>query len=255
LAAIAIGTYGSRVPVPCLNDSLGTPGPSRATEEPPPPSRPSPRPISAASLWGIDWDALLPLRVTSDVVARRSSYEECLPFVRDHYAAIFQEDAASPFSTSRHTPAKERYYRLSGDFFEFVAADRTVGLLVCTPVDWSSYYVRSAAVLPEYSGRKLIQRFLPSLFEALARAGVERVEADTSPSNMATMHLLTRLRFNVTGTVLTERWGAHVHFTRFLDEASEHVFLRQFCSGVRYQERDRNEVALATRNPQERSSP
>ena len=75
------------------------------------------------------------------------------------------------------------------------------------------------------------------LFEQLKRAGVERVEADTSPANMATMHLLTRLRFNMTGTTLSERWGAHVHFTKFLDERSEGVFLEQFCSGVKYQVR------------------
>ena len=83
----------------------------------------------------------------------------------------------------------------------------------------------------------MIQRFFPEMFAVLRAAGVERVEADTSPSNMATLHLLSRLRFNPTGTVLTDRWGAHIKFTRYLDDAAEQVFLDQFCTGVRYQRR------------------
>ena len=38
-------------------------------------------------------------------------------------------------------------------------------------------------------------------------------------------HLLSRLRFNPSGTVLTDRWGALLKFTRFLDDAAEQVFL------------------------------
>jgi len=59
---------------------------------------------------------------------------------------------------------------------------------------------------------------LPVLFEILKSAGVERIEADTSPGNFASMTVMTRLRFNLTGTVLSERWGAMMHFTKFLDE-------------------------------------
>jgi hypothetical protein len=111
-------------------------------------------------------------------------------------------------------------------------------LLICTPLDWSSYYVRSAALLPEYQGRQAIQHFLSGvLFPELTRAGVERVELDTSPSNLAMMHIATRLRFNPTGTLLTERWGALVHFTRYLAADSEQVFLDKFCAGPRYQTR------------------
>ena len=195
---------------------------------------PSARPRFSEALWQIDWPALLPRPVTQDgVTVEWSSFERSLPFITANYGAIFEDDPGSPFVT-KVSDAKARYYREAGDFFEFVHRGRTVGLLVGTPVDWSTYYVRSAAALPEYQGRKIVQRFFPFLFEQLKAAGVERVEADTSPANMATLHLLTRLRFNVTGTVLSERWGAHVHFTKFLDEGSEGVFLNQFCAGVKY---------------------
>jgi hypothetical protein len=199
----------------------------------------SPAPLSQV-LWGFSWSEILPYRIGADgVVAVASSFDSALPFIHNHYAEIFHEDpTVSPFVT-KVDAARQRYYRAAGDFFEFVHEGRTVGLLIGTPIDWGSYYIRSAAALPSYQGKKVIQRFFPVLFEHLKRAGVERVEADTSPANMATMHLLTRLRFNMTGTVLSERWGAHVHFTKFLDEASEGVFLEQFCSGVKYQLRER----------------
>jgi hypothetical protein len=193
------------------------------------------------SLWDLRWEDLLPRPVTSDVYVKASSFEAAIPFIVANYAEIFEDDPASPFVSGKLNDAKAKYYRAAGDFFEFVHDGRTVALLIGTPVDWSTYYIRSAASLREYQGKKLIQRFFPEMFALLAAAGVERVEADTSPSNMATLHLLTRLRFNVTGTVLSERWGALVHFTRYLDPPAERTFLGQFCAGVKYQLHEREE--------------
>lgn len=207
----------------------------------PPPSTTGARDSLSRTLWGIEWSRHLPRRIGRDVVVTHSSYDAALPFIREHYAAIFEEPSDSPFHVVSAS-SKARYYRASGDFFEFREGESTVGLLVGTPVDWSSYYLRSAAVIPSHQGKKVVQRFFPILFGVLADAGVERVEADTSPANLATLHLLTRLRFNVSGMVLTERWGAHVHFTRFLDEAAEATFLGQFCSGVKYQLRGRGDA-------------
>jgi hypothetical protein len=70
---------------------------------------------------------------------------------------------------------------------------------------------------------------------------------------MATLHLLTRLRFNPTGTLLSDRFGATIHFTRFLDDASEDVFWRQFCTGVGYQRRERAARAANAEGPEGRS--
>jgi hypothetical protein len=214
--------------------------PSEAPEESAPSSERVPRESLSRRLYGIDWSSHLPMEVSDGVQACESSFEASLPFVREHYAAIFEEDGASPFSTSRVGTQKERYYRLAGDFFEFKEGPRTIGLFVGTPVDWSTYYIRSAAMLPECAGGRVASGFLGRLLEILRGFGIERVEADASPSNFATMSILTRLSFNVTGTVLTDRWGAHVRFTRFLDPESEQIFLNQFCSGVRYQLRGKS---------------
>jgi hypothetical protein len=190
-------------------------------------------------LWGIDWASQLPFDNAGFRVCS-SSYDHAKGFVAAHYATVFEEhDNPSPFATDL-TPAKARYYQLFGDFFEVYYADEIVGLLICTPTDWSSYYIRSAAMVPKYQGRRIIQTFYTSvLFPVLQAAGVERVEFDTSPANMAMMHIATRLRFNNTGTILSERWGAMIHFTKFLSPAKEDVFLQQFCAGVKYQLRQR----------------
>lgn len=182
----------------------------------------------------------MPLSVTRDGVSVVwSDFDRALPFILEHYAEIFEDDDQSAFRAADMRQTKERYYRTAGDFFEFQHGGKTVGLLVGTPIDWSSYYIRSAAVLPDYQGRHLIQRFFPKLFLELRNVGVSRVEADTSPANMATMQLLTRMRFNVAGTQLTDRWGALVHLVKYLDDQPENVFLDQFCSGVKYQKRER----------------
>jgi RimJ/RimL family protein N-acetyltransferase len=191
-------------------------------------------------LWQMDWDRLLPLELPSGgIVASYSSFERSKSFIEKYYASIFQEDDRSPFSTCKVNDAKARYYALTGDFVEFSHRDRVVGLFIGMPLDWSSYYIRSAAMLPEYQGTHAPQAFFRQMFPVLRAAGVERVELDVSPSNVAMMHIVTRLRFNVTGTVLSDRWGALVHFTKFLDDDSEAVFLRQFCAGVQYQLRER----------------
>ena len=196
------------------------------------------RPRLSEALWGIRWDALLPLDLGGGSSVRTSSLAAAMPFVREHYAHIFEDDGTSPFRNDVLTPMKARYYELCADFFEFVHDHKTVGLLVCDPLDWSTYYIRSAAILPEHQGRQLVQRFFTSLaFELLARTGVCRVDIDVSPSNVAMLHIATRLRFNPTGTVLTERWGALTRFTKFLSDDAHQVFLEQFCSGVKYQRR------------------
>jgi len=190
-------------------------------------------------LWGIEWGAALPFE-SGGFRVELSNYARAKKFVAANYATVFEEDAASsPFATDL-SAAKNRYYEVFGDFFEFFHGDELAGLLVCTPTDWSTYYIRSAAMLPKFQGRRIVQHFYTNvLFPTLQRAGVERVEFDTSPSNMAMMHIATRLRFNNTGTILSERWGAMIHFTKFLATDKEEVFLRQFCAGVKYQTRER----------------
>ncbi len=200
----------------------------------------------AKMLWNIDWAECLPVTISEDVHVEYGSFTTASAFIAQHYAEIFEQvPGASVFTGGQSSTARARYYRSVADFFQFMHGADVVGILVCTPLDWSTYYLRSGAILPAYQNSKLMQRFVPLVFATLAGAGVERIETDTSPSNLRMMQLLTHLGFNVSGTVLTERWGAHVKFTKFLDEESERVFLDQFCVGVKYQLRGRSESAAS----------
>jgi hypothetical protein len=194
-------------------------------------------PSLSEQLWGLDWRAVLPHHLDGGFSVVRSRLERSKPFILEHYAAIFEESEDSPFAP-RVTGSKERYYELC-DFFEILQGGDVVGLVIGAPSDWSTYYVRSAALLPAHQGSGVIQRlFSRVLFGELMRVGVERVEVDVSPANLAMVHIVTRLAFNVTGTTLTERWGANTRFTKYLCPESAQVFLTQFCSGVKYQLRD-----------------
>ncbi|MFO7178353.1 MAG: hypothetical protein DIU78_006615 [Pseudomonadota bacterium] len=222
-----------------------TPEAQRATENPAKASdrgAVAPAPLSVA-LWNVSWDDVLPYRFGSDgAVVRWSTFENVRPFIEQNYARIFEEPAGdTPFTqeTSMNR-AKARYYAIFADVFEFLYRNETIGILICTPLDWSTYYIRTAALLPEHQGRQWVWRFVSEvLFDYLAPLGVERVEFDVSPANMAMLHLAARNRCNPTGTLLTERWGSQVRFTRFLNPQREAVFLDQFCNGIKYQTRTR----------------
>jgi ribosomal protein S18 acetylase RimI-like enzyme len=197
------------------------------------------RPPLSRELWGIDWRDCLPRELSDGLSVHAADFLTVAPFIGAHYPAIFEQDRRpTRFRSGGSASSRLRYYQAAGDFFAFRDGAEIVAVLICTPVDWSTYYIRSAAALPEYQGRGLVPRFFPFLFERLRAAGVERVEAEAAPSNFASLQHLLRHRFNVTGTVLSERWGALVRLTRFLDDDATEVFLDQFCDGVRYQGRD-----------------
>jgi ribosomal protein S18 acetylase RimI-like enzyme len=196
------------------------------------------RPTMSERLWGIRFCELLPVEVTRGIRAVVSDFERTMAFALDNYSTIFESDPRDMrFFPDPMTDSKRRYYLEMGDFFEFIEGDRTVGFLILTPHDWSTCYIRGAGSLPSHQGKRLGSRLLAHLTGPLRDAGVQRLEADTSPSNLAVIHLLARDRYNPTGMVLTDRWGTHVKLTKFLSRPAEDVFLQQYCTGINYQQR------------------
>src|SRR3954467_14883546 len=127
---------------------------------------PQPEPATAPEslshrLWGIDWKAYFPFRLSDRITVDTTDYETVGRFSAQYFPRIYGLDpAASPFLVSDNTEARARYYALAGDFFVFRDGGRAVGVFVGTPLDWSSYYLRNASLLPEYQGQKLYQGFL-----------------------------------------------------------------------------------------------
>jgi GNAT superfamily N-acetyltransferase len=226
-------------PEPAHADSVGSDeeAPESGVRAAPPPP-----PLLSRLFWKVDWVESLPLTLTQDgIELRASDIERALPFIGAHYGEIFAGDEErARFFHEPFDDAKIRYYRAC-DVFELTHGHRTIGIMIGAPTDWSTYYVRTMGVLAPYQGRQLPRLVLPFMFGRLAAAGVRRFEVETSAANLAVVLFLTRMRFNVTGQVLSERWGALLRMTKFLDEGAEEVFLDKFCSGIRYQRRERGD--------------
>jgi hypothetical protein len=192
------------------------------------PRRPRPQsPSLSQRLWGLDWESVLPWQI-DDVVVELGSLEEALPFMRDHYTEIFSLGDGR-FYGEMMSEAKRRFFA-EMDIFVLRVATETVGLIMGHPTDWSTYYLRSGALLAEYRARAVMPRLMEHVYGPLRDAGVERIETDASPSNQPVIRLHLSQGAMVTATGNSERWGAFVRFTKFLNEEPQDVFARQFCA-------------------------
>jgi GNAT superfamily N-acetyltransferase len=194
----------------------------------------SPRTDDGAPLslrWlGIDFRALLPWTFRS-LTVEHGTVDELLPFVTNHHANLFGAADDQRWRSETLDGNKLRFIEDS-DIFLIRAEGRTVGALVGHPSDSSTYYVRSMALLPEYRGRGTYPQLMQHLASVLRAAGVERLEGDTSPANWNSIITCARLGFVATGTLNSDRWGALVRVTWFLNVEAEDVFHNQYCAGT-----------------------
>jgi len=180
-------------------------------------------------LWGLDWGAHLPWYF-DDVRAEVATAEEALPFIRQHYPAIFGKPGGEgQFLSSPMTEAKRRFFG-EMDFFMLRVGDQDAGIVFGHPTDWTSYYVRSAAVVPAFRDRRVLTQFGERLFEPLRSVGVERIEAESSPANVPMARLLTGQGYIVTASVNSERWGVMLRYTKFLVAEAQAAFMRQYTA-------------------------
>ena len=180
-------------------------------------------------LWGLDWSARLPWHF-DDGRAEVVTAEEALPFIREHYPSIFgKADGEGQFLPSPMTEAKRRFFA-EMDYFMLRVDDRNAGIVMGHPTDWTSYYVRSAAVLPEFRDRRVLTQFGARLFDPLREVGAERVEAECSPANLPMARLLTGQGYIVTASVNSERWGVMLRYTKFLAADAQAAFMRQYTA-------------------------
>lgn len=184
----------------------------------------------SAKLWGLDLTRHLPRTLTHDgITAVAGDLTRIRTFIAEEFPS-FGEEIVSPTQNEVVAGAKRWYLASACDAIELRLDDRTIGVYVGAPEDWSSYYIRNFAVIQMYQRPALIRRFLREcVFEPLANAGVERVVADTSPANLAMARFFSELHFHCTGHQLSERWGPLVRYTLFLDPACEAAFFKRFA--------------------------
>lgn len=181
----------------------------------------------SARLWGLDFAKLLPWTF-DDVRVCTEPLEDVLPDV----ARIFGEsfEAGEQWLHEPMTEAKRRFGE-EMDVFVFRRGEAIVGVLIGHPTDWSTYYWRSAAFLPEYRGQHLLSRTVERAFALLRDAGVKRTEFETSAANHVMVRHFSAHGFVVTSTLTSERWGVMLRFTKFLDDEAARIYARQFLNG------------------------
>jgi hypothetical protein len=184
-------------------------------------------------MWGFSFNDQLPRQLSDDgVAAFAGDFTRIGRFLNEQFS-VFSEEAQGSVPNYIVRNRKFEYLRGDCDLIELRLNDETIGALIGAPEDWSSYYVRVFAMQREFQRPGMIRRFIREcLFTPLAKHGVERICADTSPSNVAMSRLLTELHFHVTGSHLSERWGPLVRYTRFLSPACEAEFRRKFGGGA-----------------------
>lgn len=173
-------------------------------------------------LWDLRWSAWS----IDDITVEPCTFADAMPFIAEHYPRIFPSEP-NRFFTEKMTPAKQRFYAES-DAFLFRLEGTTVGVFIGQPIDWATYYLRTTAILREHRGRNIFGRFVEGLSATLRGCGVQRIEFDTSPANVAINRVMLGLGAIVTGTLNTDRWGALLHHTLHLEPEAAHVFERQF---------------------------
>jgi ribosomal protein S18 acetylase RimI-like enzyme len=179
-------------------------------------------------LWGLDWSRVLPWAFDG-VAVEHATYEQALPFITEHYPSIFAtRDYSARFVVEPMTPAKRRF-GAEMDVFLVRADGHTGGVFMGHPSDWSTYYIRSTGLLPEFQRRGVGARLADRVCEQVAAAGASRVEVDVVPTNTPILRLLQGRGFLVTSTSTSERWGLVLRLTKFLEPIAESVFVRQFC--------------------------
>jgi hypothetical protein len=182
----------------------------------------------SSRLWDLDWAQVLPWRF-EDVAVESTSFDAALPFVQQHYGRIFGSGGSEARFLKDPLTETKRRFGSEMDVIQFRAPEGVVGILMGHPTDWTTYYMRTVAILPEYRERRLLTRFMERSYAPLRAVGVERIEGECSPANLPMMRMLIGQGFMMTSTANSERWGYIARFTKFLREEAEVAFNRQFC--------------------------
>jgi hypothetical protein len=193
-------------------------------------------------IWGLDMTEGLPCVLSSDgIEAVAGELARVQAFIAEQFGSLTEEaNATQPHAST--AAAKQWFLGCASDLIELRHNGRTVGVLVGAPEDWGSYYVRVFAMSPAFQRPGLIRQFARKcLFGPLRAHHVERVVADTSPTNLAMTRLFSELRFHVTGHQLSDRWGAMVRYTKFLDPARELAFCARFAGSTQQPTSNRRE--------------
>jgi N-acetylglutamate synthase-like GNAT family acetyltransferase len=182
-------------------------------------------------LWDLDLCAGCPYDLGHGIAVVPGDFERIATFLRTEFRWMSETRSAPP--PANILEAKRMYLAELSDALELQRDGQCVGVFLGSPEDWSTYYIRTFAVLPNAQHRSTVRRFFRDcLYEPLRSCGVERVFAYTSPKNVAMSRVFSELDFAVTGNNLSEGWGPMIRYTYFIDPHAEQDFTQRYGGAV-----------------------
>jgi GNAT superfamily N-acetyltransferase len=187
-------------------------------------------------ILGLRWERFVPRAIgAGGAVLELADYEEASGFLARQRRLLLGAPAEpGGFSLLVDDPRKTRFCERVADCFVLRIQGETVGALLGHLSDWSTYYVRYLAVLPDRRGQGITPDLAAWFVSVLSQHGVERMEIDAGVSHLPYLSRLIGLGFHVMGTLHSERWGATVRLVRFLSARHEEAFVNQFSAGLRF---------------------
>ena len=184
-------------------------------------------------LWGIDWSHFL-----TDIQGNSGKIYHCQlemglnrPEFNDFLEKSGQEFQNNQnFESEQPCDLKKKFYSDISDTFSITTESKTVGLIISAPIDWETYHIRYVHIDPNFRREGLSYIFLEEIFNILKQHSIKRIETESSPMNRSSIGLCKKLGFIQTGNILSDRWGALIKWTKFLDKKLENIFFRQFVS-------------------------
>jgi len=191
----------------------------------------------SSKLFGIDWNKYYPHKIVGKpFTIRKTTYSEVQEFIKKNRDKLdLSKYGEGLFQSMEESRERDIYYKQFVDCFIIENDKDKVGIFMSNPSDWSTYYLRYSIFILEYRNLGLFTYVHKYLLEVLNNYNIHRVEADVSSSHIGNIHVYTKLKFILTSTILSDRWGATVRFTKYLSDKHELTFFNQFCDGVRPQ--------------------
>lgn len=183
----------------------------------------------SSRFWGIDWTEALPVSMAGGkITVQNCNYSDIQAFLSESSSRV---DGPELARLKLQSEERTLFYSHYSDLISFQAEGKTVGVFIANASDWSTYYIRYAAILPEWRGHSLYRDMLLLITRLVEDLSVERIEMDVSPSNTRNIQIITDLGFVIAGTWMSDRWGGLLRCVKYLNQDSGNQFISRFCNG------------------------
>ncbi len=186
-------------------------------------------------LWNVDWSRFENgIALKGDFVLTKISFQETLSFFQKNSKKIQRSDnSENPYYKEGFLPYKQKYFEYLGDCFGFYKNGNLIGVSLCAPTEWCTYYIYYISILPKFRGSELTLQWLEQLEKTLRPTILSKLEADISPNNVHNVQRVSKFGFLNCGVKITERFGTLIRFVKYLKDDQEELFQRNFCLDIK----------------------